>query len=144
MPIITYDTCVFISKEPSSFPKGFRMTAVVLQELTAGSPDDAAVREFEVARRNFEKAGILLVPTGEDWWFAGKILNSMLRGLKNTNKGKIPRLGADEKQRIIRDVLIARIAKRAGAVVVTDNLRDFARIQQYCSVKILSTDDHFA
>lgn len=119
------------------------MTAVVLQELTAGAADDATVKELDVARRSFEKAGILLVPTGEDWWVAGNMLNSMLRGLKKKNKGKIPKIGADEKQRIIRDVLIARVAKRANAAVVTDNLRDFERIQSYCSVKIIAARDHF-
>ena len=65
-------------------------------------------------RIGHEKKGTLLVPSGEDWWLAGKVLNSLLRGLKSKAGGKTPRLPADEKQRIIRDVLIARTAKRAG------------------------------
>jgi predicted nucleic acid-binding protein len=127
MPIVTYDTCIYISRQPSSFPKGFRMTAIVLQELTAGAADDSTVKLWNDARRLHERAGTLLVPDGEDWWMAGKVLNSLLRGLRSTNKGKIPKISAGEKQRIIRDVLIARVAKRSNTAIVTDNVRDLRR-----------------
>lgn len=120
------------------------MTAIVLQELTAGSRDDSIVKFWNDVRREHEKAGTLLVPTGEDWWMAGKVLNSLLRGQRRKNKGKTPKLSPDEKQRIIRDVLIARVSKRANAAVVTDNLRDFGRIQNYCAVKVIATKNHFA
>jgi hypothetical protein len=85
----------------------------------------------------------LLVPTGEDWWLAGKVLNSLLRGLKSKAGGKTPRLPADEKQRIVRDVLIARTAKRAGALLITNNISDFHMIQQFCNVRIKSGKEYF-
>lgn len=143
MALITFDTCIFIARKPSYFPKGFRMTAIVLQELTAGAPDDRMVRFWNEIRRERERDNTLLVPTGEDWWMAGKVLNSLLRGLKSKNKGKTPKISADEKQRIIRDVLIARVAKRSNTALVTDNVKDFEKIRSYCNVKIIPGDDHF-
>lgn len=116
MPITTFDTCIFISYQPSYLPKGFRMTAVVLQELTVGASDNTEVKYWNEVRKAREKDGTLLVPNGEDWWIAGKVLNSLLRGLKSENAGKTPKLSADEIQRITRDVLIARTAKRENAL----------------------------
>lgn len=36
--------------------------------------------------------------------------------------------------RFINDVLIARTAKRAGVIVVTDNIDDFKKIRNFCDV----------
>jgi predicted nucleic acid-binding protein len=143
MAIITFDTSVFIAYKPADLPAGFRMSAVVIQELTAGATDKSEVQRGDAARVGHEKKGTLLVPTGEDWWLAGKVLNSLLRGLKSKSGGKTPRLPADEKQRIIRDVLIARTAKRAGALLITNNLADFKMIQRFCKVRIKSGKDYF-
>lgn len=143
MAIITFDTCIFIAHKPSSFPRGFRMTAIVLQELTAGASDDKLVRSWDQVRRAREKDGTLLVPNGEDWWMAGKVLNSLLRSQRRKNKGKTPRISQNEKQQIIRDVLIARTAKRAGAMLVTDNLGDFKKIAKFCDVRLVSGKQYF-
>lgn len=143
MPGVTYDTSIFISYKPTSLPAGFRMSAVVLQELTAGSVDDSEVRRWGVARRDLEREGTLLIPTGEDWWMAGKVLNSLLRGLKSRSGGLTPRLPPSEIQRIIRDVLIARTARAAGALVVTDNISDFKKIQRFCAVRLVSGREYF-
>jgi len=89
MPIVTYDTSVFIAYKPVTLPDGFRMSAVVLQELTAGALDKSEVQYWSASRLLHEKAGTLLVPTGEDWRLAGKVLNSLLRGLKSKAKGKL-------------------------------------------------------
>src|SRR5436853_2226567 len=119
MPKVVYDTSVFIAYKPADFPAGFLMSAVVLQELTAGAVDKSDVQRWDAARRAHEKEGSLLVPTGEDWWVAGKILNSLLRGLKSRRGGLTPKLPVTEKQRIIRAVWIDRTVRRAGAVRVT-------------------------
>ncbi len=79
MPLNTFDTCIFITYQPSYLPKGFRLTAVVLQELTAGANDDKEVKYWNEVRRAREKDETLLVPNGEDWWIAGKVLNSLQR-----------------------------------------------------------------
>lgn len=68
MPVITFDSCIFITYQPSYLPKGFRLTAVVLQELTAGADDDKEVKYWNDVRRAREKDETLIVPNGEDWW----------------------------------------------------------------------------
>jgi predicted nucleic acid-binding protein len=138
MSIITYDTSVFIAYKPVKLPAGFRMSAVVIQELTAGAVDGSEVKRWDAAWRAHEKEATLLVPTGEDWWLAGKVLNSLLRGMRSQHGGRTPRLPASEKQRIIRDVLIARTARAAGALLVTDNIEDFRKIQKFCAVRMVS------
>ncbi|MDQ3687943.1 MAG: type II toxin-antitoxin system VapC family toxin [Acidobacteriota bacterium] len=137
MPTVTYDTNVFISRNPAYFPAGFVMSAVVMQELAAGAVDSSELKQLNAARRAYEKEGRLLVPTGEDWWQAGKVLNALLRGLKSKRGGLTPKLPDSEKHRIISDVLIAVTARRAGALVVTDNLKDFEKIKHYCDVKVM-------
>ncbi len=141
MPIITYDTSIFIAYKPVDLPAGFRMSAVVIQELTAGAVDSSEVKRWDAAWRAHEKEGTLLVPTAEDWWYAGKVLNSLLRGLKSQQGGRTPRLPASEKQRIIRDVLIARSARATGALLITDNVKDFEQIKRFCSVRTKSGSD---
>src|SRR5205085_4075625 len=122
----------------------FLMSAVVIQELAAGAADKSDLQELDGLRRDYEKQGRLLVPTGEDWWLAGKVLNSLLRGLKSKRGGLTPKLPVSEKQRIIRDVLIARTARRAGAMLVTDNVSDFKLIARFCAVRTLTGRRYFA
>jgi predicted nucleic acid-binding protein len=143
MPKVTYDANVFISRKPSYFPAGFVMSAVVMQELAAGAVDDSELQQLNAARRAYEKEDRLLVPTADDWWQAGRVLNSLLRGLKAKGRGKTPRLPDSERARIISDVLIAVTARREHAVVVTDNLKDFKRIGYYCNVKTMSAAQFF-
>ncbi len=143
MPIVTYDTSIFIAYKPAELPAGFRMSAVVIQELTTGAVDKSEVRRWHAAMRAHEKEGTLLVPTGEDWWMAGKALNSLLRGLKSRAGGVTPRIPKTEQHHIIRDVLIARTARRAGALLVTDNVGDFEKIKRFCNVRIKSGSHYF-
>ena len=143
MPIVTYDTNVFISRNPAYFPAGFVMSAVVMQELAAGAVDSSEMKQLNAARRAYEKEGRLLVPTGEDWWQAGKVLNALLRALKSKRGGLTPKLPDREKHRIVSDVLVAVTARRAGALVVTDNLKDFEKIKHYCDVKVMKATQFF-
>jgi predicted nucleic acid-binding protein len=143
MPLITFDTCIFITWQPSNLPKGFRLSAVVLQELVTGANDNNEVKYWNDVRRAREKDETLLVPTGEDWWFVGKVLNSLQRGLRSRNGGKIPKSDALTIQRITRDVLIARTSKRAGATLITDNKKDFDSIKKFCNVKTIEGKDFF-
>ena len=137
------DTNIYITYQEKSFAKVYSMSAVVLQELTTGATNDKEVKVFEAMRRNLELNSLLIVPNGEDWFLAGKVLNSLLRGLKSSNKGKTPKLSPDDKQRIIRDVLIARTVKRENARLVTDNIKDFELIKRFCHIKLISGKDYF-
>lgn len=143
MSKVTFDTSIFIAYQPADLPADFLMSAVVLQELTAGAIDKSEVQFWNAARISHEKQGTLLVPTGEDWWLAGKVLNSLLRGLKSKSRGKTPRLHPDEKQRLIRDVLIARTVRRTDALLVTNNVSDFQTIKSFCNARIKSGAQYF-
>jgi predicted nucleic acid-binding protein len=144
MPKLTFDTNVFVNYDPAFFPRGFLMSAVVLQELAAGALDTARLRELETARRLYEREGRLLVPDGDDWIQTGKILSNMYRGTAVNNRGRRVRIDKETQRRILRDVLIARSALRAGAQVVTSNMGDFEMIQAYCGVTVINAVDFFA
>ncbi len=116
---------------------------VVLQELLAGAPDIAATKELETAYNNYKKAGRVLVPSMEDWLQVGLVLNALQRGRRSKKTGLIPRLSIEEKYRLTNDVLIARTAKRAGVAIVTDNLRDFEKIRNFCSVRLIAGNEYF-
>jgi hypothetical protein len=115
-----------------------------MQELAAGAVDESELKKLNAARLAYQKEDRLLTPTGDDWWQAGKVLNSLLRGLKSRKNGLTPKLPDSEKHRIISDVLIAVTARRAGVSVITDNLKDFERIARYCNVKVVSAADFFS
>ncbi len=143
MPLLTFDTSVLIAYQPAIPRTGFVLSAVVIQEMTAGAPDKSAVQRWKATFQYFEKEGRLLVPTAEDWWQSGKVLNSILRDLKSKAGGKTPRLPDAKKHSIIRDVLIAVTARRAGAVLITNHLDDFKSIRRFCAVKVRSGADYF-
>ena len=84
------------------------------------------------------------MPTGDDWFVAGKVLNSLLRGLRSHSEGRTPKLPASEKNRIIRDVLIARTVRRTKAVLITDNLKDFDLIRRFCAVRTVQASSYFS
>lgn len=140
---ITLDTCIIISHKNHPVPSKHFISIVVIQELIAGAGDASIAKHWISVAQQAEKAKRLLVPTVEDWIEAGKILNNLLRGLKSKNKGKTPKLPAHETQRIVRDVLIARCAVRAGATLITDNLKDFQLIRRFCKVEIRSGHEFF-
>lgn len=143
MPVITFDTCIVIARNLRIYPKGYRMSAVVLHELTVGSRDETEVRYWENVRREFEKDKKLLTPNGEDWFLAGKVINSLQRGRKSANKGRTPKISAEESRRIVRDVLISRTAKRENALLVTENIADFEKIQNFCKMRMVSGEEFF-
>lgn len=96
------------------------LSAVVLMELRAGAfgaTDRRLVRRLQAA---FEKAGRLLVPTGAVFDEAGETLRR-LQSERGYN------LAASHS--IVNDVLIALSARASGAIVVTQNGRDFQAIQ---------------
>lgn len=143
MAKITYDANILIKyKQP--LPRSFYMSVVVLQELLAGASDASTRKQLEHVRHEFRKSGRLLVPTEEDWWHVGLTLNALQHGRRSKKTGKIPRISAAEKYRITNDVLIARSARREGVVLVTDNVKDFQKIRNFCDVNIISGSRYFS
>lgn len=135
------DTNFLIRRRSADLPAGFLLSAIVLQELAAGARDHGRLQELAELRREYERSGMLVVPNGEDWWFAGKVLNALLRGVRSHRRGFTPAISKEEQQRLLRDVLIARSAKRVNATVVTYNARDFAKIRRFCNVAVAEPDE---
>jgi predicted nucleic acid-binding protein len=142
MKPVTLDADVII-KFPKRLPSHYLLTSVVVQELIAGAVDDSQAKEIAATAKQLDKEGRVLIPTLEDYIEAGRMLNNLLRGAKSKKSGKTPKLPAEEKHRLFRDALIARCARRAGATVVTDNLKDFKRIARYCNVTLIAGKDFF-
>jgi predicted nucleic acid-binding protein len=132
---LVFDTNVVIRHELGKVP-GI-VSAVVLQELAAGASDDAEMRRLGEQRLAAERTRMLLTPDGEDWYHAGKVLNSLLRGLRSRQPGPRASIDRGEQQRLLRDVLIARSARRVNARVVTYNRRDFEKIRRFCKVTVV-------
>lgn len=137
--LVVMDTNVVIEHRMSSVPG--MVSSVVLQELAAGARDSADVRRLRSLLTRAETDGSLLTPDGEDRLEAGKVLNSLLRGLSSPRAGRTRAIDKGEQQRLLRDALIARSAKRVNASVVTYNAGDFQKIQQFCNVRVLHPAD---
>jgi predicted nucleic acid-binding protein len=136
-----FETNVIIRHKMSEVP-GF-VSAVVLQELTAGAQDAADLRRLGSLRAAAEDEGVLLTPDGEDWYEAGKVLNALHRGLRSHRRGRTPAIPKEEQHRLLRDVLIARSAKRINAQVVTYNRGDFEKIRRFCNVQVVEPTTEF-
>lgn len=139
-----WDTDIWIKYKPPKNLGGYFVSSVVLHELVAGAADDSQIQLFELIRIQANHDDKLLTPTMIDWWEAGKILYRLRQGKKSRAKGITPKLPTAEVQRIMRDTMIARTIKRANATLVTDNIKDFERIRNFCDVKIISGSDYFA
>jgi predicted nucleic acid-binding protein len=142
MPVWTFDTSVIIAYSVRELPNNFRLSAVVMAELTAGAADDSARKVFEAMRRDALKHDALIVPA-DDWLTASRVLYWLSRGRKKKAGGKSPRLVPGASQRMFLDALIAVSSRRAGATVVTNDWDDFKAIQYYCPVKLIRGSDFF-
>jgi predicted nucleic acid-binding protein len=96
------------------------LSAVVLMELQAGAFAPSDRRLLRRVTAAFERAGRLLVPSAGVFEEAGDTLRR-LQSQKGYNVAASHSIG--------NDVLIALSARAAGAVVVTQNERDFRAIQ---------------
>jgi len=94
------------------------LTAVVAAELYAGTHDKWEKRSLDDLCRAHSSLGRFLSPPAAAWVELGILLR---RGRKLFGKLDFPRH--------LRDVLIALEAARAGATLVTENVKDFRRWQ---------------
>lgn len=107
----------------------FFMSAVVMEELYAGTSDAATIRLLDRLFDTFAKLNRMVAPDASDWQKAGRVVAQLGR-----------KYGFEEVflSRITHDVLIALSARRIGASVVTNNMKDFLRIQEYVDIKIFA------
>ncbi|HEX5723876.1 MAG TPA: type II toxin-antitoxin system VapC family toxin [Longimicrobiaceae bacterium] len=141
---VVFDTNVFIRRGWDRPAAEGLLSAVVLQELVAGALDDAELRRLQAMRARYEREERLVVPNGEDWYEAGRILSLLRRGRRSHRTGRVPAIAREEQQRLLRDVLIARSARRIGALVVTEDLDDFRKIRRYCDVRAVHPRRYFS
>jgi len=118
------------------------LSSVVLYELTATTIDKSVWEKYTAWRRFFETDNLFLVPISEDWWQSGRIASRIRHGEKSKAKGKTPK--NPNTQKLQNDILIARSAFARKFFVVTSNLADFRKIQQFLNVEIVAAQDYFA
>jgi predicted nucleic acid-binding protein len=138
---VVFDTNVLIRHGSSQLGRRGILSAVVLQEITAGAADRGDVRSWGTLARTLDERGRLLVPSGDDWFYTGQVLNALLRGARSVRGPRSHAIDKGEQQRLVRDVLIARSARRVNAAVVTYNASDFAKIRRFCNVRLLPPED---
>jgi predicted nucleic acid-binding protein len=118
------------------------LSSVVLYELTATTIDKSDWQKYTAWRKFFEKDDLYLVPTADDWWESSKIASRIRHGEKSKAKGKTPK--NPNTQKLQNDILIARTVYAQKFFVVTANIEDFRKIQQFLNVEIVSAEEYFA
>lgn len=104
------------------------MSSVVALELFAGCRTSRQVRALESFLKPFEKAGRVLIPDYQSFCEAGRVLAAL------GSEG----IGTARRRLLVNDVLIAVTATKSGALLVTQNNRDFARIAKHIPVRWMS------
>ncbi len=118
------------------------LSSVVLYELTATTIDKSLWQQYTAWRKFYQKGNLFLVPTADDWWEASKIASRIRHGEKSKAKGKTPK--NPQTQTLQNDILIARTAFSHKFFVVTSNIEDFRKIQQFLDVEIVAADEYFS
>ena len=100
------------------------LSVIVAQELRAGvrkAPERKALERHVLGV--FERANRVITPTADAWHRSGDLLADMARrdGLELARVSKA----------FANDVLLALSCRESGCVLVTENERDFNRIQRF-------------
>jgi predicted nucleic acid-binding protein len=103
------------------------MSAVVMEELYAGALDASSVKLLDKMHDTFSSMNRLIIPDAMGWQKTGKVVAQL---------GKKYGFEKIFLSRITNDILIAVTARKIGAVVVTNNQKDFLKIQEYIDFKI--------
>ena len=124
-------------------PPSFRLSAVVLMEITGAARDTSERRFFEGIFHQYRQNNLLIAPNADDWLLASKILFLLTHARRRSQKGKLRQLPPGASQRLALDVLIAVSARRWKVQVVTENWSDFKAIQRYCNATIIKAANFF-
>ncbi len=103
------------------------MSAVVMEELYAGAFESSSIKLLDKMYDTFSGINRLITPDASDWQKTGKIVALL---------GKKYGFESIFLSRITNDILIAASARKIGGAIVTNNLKDFQRIQEYIDFKI--------
>lgn len=103
------------------------LSSVVQFELVRGARGDLNRARLDRVTRQLERTGRVVAPTHDDWRRAG------------VAQGRIwDRHHSFRTKDLENDLLIAASARRIGAVVVTENVRDFELIRPYLPHRAVS------
>jgi predicted nucleic acid-binding protein len=103
------------------------LSAVVLLELESGAFDRRDQRLIEQLARAFEQSGRIIAPLATDYREGGKVLRKLQQ-----EKGYDLR----KAYSLANDVLIALSARRIGAMILTQNAKDFEAIREFLSFSL--------
>ncbi len=98
------------------------MSSVVFTELYSGARDRTTIRLLEKLYRTFDRLDRVITPDKQVWFQTGQVLRQI--GVRHGFE-------ATGLARLTHDVLIALTGRKIGAVVFTQNRRDFERIREF-------------
>jgi predicted nucleic acid-binding protein len=101
-----------------------RHAAVVLSELRRGARTQQARRTVEAL---FRLATIVWEPSAGDWWEAGKLIRDV---------GDQQGWDVHKRREFQNDALLALIARREGALLVTANRSDFRLLERRLGLRV--------
>lgn len=108
------------------------LCSVVAAELYAGARTLRGVRVIDSLLAPYLKVGRVVFPNHNDWLSMGKAVAE----IAIVTPGYRSRATA-----LQNDILIALSAKRIGAVVVTENEKDFSFLREHVSVAFVAVSD---
>ena len=101
-----------------AFAPFLHLSAVVAQELRAGVPAHAAAKLDAALFAPYERRDRVITPSYAAWKDTGRVLAELIA----------PAQWRSVTRSFVNDVLLAMSCREAGAVLVTGNTGDFARI----------------
>ncbi|HEU0052226.1 MAG TPA: type II toxin-antitoxin system VapC family toxin [Longimicrobium sp.] len=112
-----------LSRFYAAFTPACFLSSIVAHELLVGATDagkEHAVRENFL--RAFHRTGRIFTPSHSAWEVAGEAIAQLVREEKLAVR-QLPRS-------FFNDVLLAASCRESGMTLITDNVRDFARIRR--------------
>jgi predicted nucleic acid-binding protein len=100
------------------------LSVIVAQELRAGVRSEADLESLDRGLLSlFERVGRIVTPSPAAWRQSGDVLAAMAKrdGLQLANVSKA----------FANDILLAASCREMGCVLITENVRDFARIRRF-------------
>lgn len=107
-----------------------RLSSVVRAELTQGARGPAGRALVDHLARRLERLGRVVAPSHDDWVRAGTVQSKIWDahpGLRT--------------KRLLNDLLIACAARRVGALLVTDDERDFPVLDRWLPTERIDADE---
>jgi predicted nucleic acid-binding protein len=115
----------------SSFAPQSYLSSVVLHELLVGADTPAKARQIDRwVARPFKRTARVVTPTHRCWEMGAEVLSRMARE-EGLELRKVPKS-------LTYDVLLAAACREAGITLITDNGRNFRRIQRFIRFEFIS------